>query len=160
MTHEEHNPSQGAQTLSDADTYKEIAAYPSRPTIEHSLNDESTLQVSDKDCTLEFSDRDYNLELHQYADDKHTDKQAEAGVGFGDQDEGNERPATDGKQDPELESVTGTIQRPKSRRRGWIIFGSVLGAIVLLVVIIVPSVIFGIRQSTPQYKPPPNLYTS
>ncbi|KAJ5482362.1 hypothetical protein N7475_001174 [Penicillium sp. IBT 31633x] len=162
MSLDTNKPHQTSQPLPDADTYKEVAvSYPPRPTIEHSLNDECTLQVSDRDCTLEFSDRDCNLELHQYADDKPTDKPAHAGVGVGDQGNENERQsAADGKQDPELESVTGTVKRRKSHRREWIIFGSALGAVVLLVVIIVPSAIFGTRQSRPQYKPPPNPYIS
>jgi hypothetical protein len=162
MSLETHNPTQNAPPIPDADTYKEVAVpYPPRPTIEHSLNDDCTLQVNDRDCTLEFSDRDCNLELRHYTDDKPTDKQAEPGVG--DQaDASGRQSAIQAKheQDPELESVTGTVKRHRSHRREWIIFGSVLGTIVVLVVIIVPSAIFGTRQSRPQYKPPPNPYIS
>ncbi|KAJ5794369.1 hypothetical protein N7457_000968 [Penicillium paradoxum] len=161
MSLETHKSHQAGQTVPNADAYKEVAAPYSPETItEDNLNDECTLQVSDKECTLEFSDRDYNLDLHQYTDNEHTDKQAEAGLGIEDQEDGNGRQSTaDGKQDPELESVTGTVKSHKSRRREWIILGSALGAVVLLVVIIVPSVIFGIRHSRPQHKPPPNPYT-
>ncbi|CAG8164180.1 unnamed protein product [Penicillium nalgiovense] len=171
MSLETHNPlRQNAPRPPYPDTYKEVAAScPPRQTIEHSMSGDSTLQVSDRDCTLEFNDRDCNLELNQYADDKHTDKQAEAGAGFGagtadrNQADASGRQsvaATEGKQDLESQSVTGTVMRHKSRRREWIIFGSAMVAVVLLVVIIVPSVIFGIRQSRPQYNPPKNPYIS
>ncbi|CAI7669743.1 unnamed protein product [Penicillium discolor] len=145
---ETHNPlRQNAPSPPRADTYKEVSAsYPRSPTIEHSVKDDCTLQVSDRDCTLEFSDRDCNLELNQYADDKHRDKQAEAGVEPADENQEEaigKQSATDGRQDLESQSVTGTVMRHKSRRREWIIVGSALGAVVLLVVIIVPSVIFG-----------------
>ncbi|CAG8885874.1 unnamed protein product [Penicillium egyptiacum] len=164
---ETHNPlRQNAPSPPYPDTYKEVAAsYPLRQTIEHSVDGDSTLQVSDRDCTLEFSDRDCNLELNQYADDKHTDKQAEAGARAADGHQADasvrqSAAAADGKQDLESQSVTGTVMRHRSRRREWVIFGSAMVAVVLLVVIIVPSAIFGTRQSRPQYKPPPNPYTS
>ncbi|KAJ5589422.1 hypothetical protein N7537_012100 [Penicillium hordei] len=164
MSLETHNPlRQNAPSPPRADTYKEVSAsYPPRPTFEHS-KDDCTLQVSDRDCTLEFSDRDCNLELNQYANDKRTDKQAEAGVEPADGNQAEaagQQSAADGKQDPESQSVTGTVMRRRSRRREWIIVGSALGAVVLLVVIIVPSAIFGTRQSRPQYKPPTNPYIS
>ncbi|KAF7524075.1 hypothetical protein PCG10_005979 [Penicillium crustosum] len=160
---ETHNPlRQNAPTPPRADRYKEVSlSYPQSPTIEHSVKDDCTLQVSDRDCTLEFSDRDCNLELNQYANDKHRDKQAEAGVGPADENQADgigKQPPAERKEDPESQSVTGTVMRHKSRRREWIIVGSALGAVVLLVVIIVPSVIFGTRQSRPQYKPPTNPY--
>ncbi|CDM30102.1 hypothetical protein PROQFM164_S02g000251 [Penicillium roqueforti FM164] len=160
---ETHNPlRQNAPSPPYPDTDKEVAVpYPPRPTIEHSMNENCTLQVNDRDCTLEFSDRDYNLELNQYVDDKHTDKQVEAAVGAADRGQGDEsgrQSAADGKQDPESQSVIGTVRRHRPRRREWIIFGSALGAVVLMVVIIVPSAIFGTRQSRPQYKPPTNQY--
>ncbi|KAF4770684.1 hypothetical protein N7455_007355 [Penicillium solitum] len=162
---ETQNPlRQNAPSPPRADTYKEVSAsYPRSPTIEHSMKDDCTLQVSDRDCTLEFSDRDCNLELNQYADDKHRDKQAEAGVEPADGNQAEaigQQSAADQRQDLESQSVTGTVMRHKSRRREWIIVGSALGAVVLLVVIIVPSAIFGTRQSRPQYKPPTNPYIS
>lgn len=166
---ETQNPlRQNAPSPPYPDTYKEVAAsYPPRPTIEQSMNSDCTLQVNDRDCTLEFSDRDCNLELNQYADDKHTDKHAEAGVGVGAgsadgnrADASGRQSAADGKQDPESHSVTGTVRRHRARRREWVILGSALGAVVLLVVIIVPSAIFGTRQSRPQYTPPTNPYIS
>ena len=171
MSLETHNPlRQNAPSPPYPDTYKEVAAsYPSRQTIEHSMSGDSTLQVSDRDCTLEFVDRNCNLELNQYADDKHTDKLVGDGAGAGaraaernqaDVSGGQSTEATEGKQDLESQSVTGTVMRHKSRRREWIIFGSAMVAVVLLVVIIVPSVIFGIRQSRPQYNPPKNPYIS
>ena len=109
------------------------------------------------------------MEVNQYPDHKYTDKQAEAGAGLGagaadrnqaDASGPQSAAATEGKQDLESQSVTGTVMRHKSRRREWIIFGSAMVAVVLLVVIIVPSVIFGIRQSRPQYSPPKNPYIS
>ncbi|KAJ5145542.1 uncharacterized protein N7515_000106 [Penicillium bovifimosum] len=159
----EHNP-QNAPPIPDADTYKEVAApYPPRPTIEHSLNDDCTLQVNDQDCTLEFSDRDCNLALSQYPDDKRAESgiAAVAAAGNGGQADGR-LSAIEAKheQDPEIESMTGTVKRHRSHRREWIIFGSVLGTIVVLVVVIVPSAIFGTRQSRPQYRPPRNPYIS
>ncbi|KAJ5359962.1 hypothetical protein N7517_009153 [Penicillium concentricum] len=158
---ETQNPlRQNAPSPLYADTYKEVAASP-RPNIEHSMNEDSTLEVNDRDCTLEFSDRDYNLELNQYADDRHTEKQVEAGVGAADEnqaDTSGRQSTADGKQDPESQSVTGTVRRHTSRRREWIIAGSVFGVVVLLVVIIVPSVIFGTRHYRPQYEPPTSPY--
>jgi hypothetical protein len=152
---------QRATTLPDADTFKEVAVpYPRRPaTIENGPRDDCTLEVSDRDCTLEFSNRDCNLELNQYADDKHTEQQAEAVTG-NPVDESGRQSTVDGKRDLELESVTGTVKRRRSYRRKWIIAGSVIGVVVILVVIIVPSAIFGTRNSKPQYNPPQNLYTS
>ncbi|KAJ5951363.1 uncharacterized protein N7479_009776 [Penicillium vulpinum] len=143
---ETQNPlRQNAPSPRCADTYKEFATSP-RPTTENSMNE---------DCTLEVNDRDYSLELTQYADDKypeHTDRQPEAGAGATDENQ------ADARQDPEIQSVTGTVKRHRSRRPEWILFGSILGAIVLLVVIIVPSVIFGTRHSSPQFTPPANPY--
>ncbi|CAI7577001.1 unnamed protein product [Penicillium viridicatum] len=154
MSLETHNPlRQNAPSPPRADTYKEVSAsYPPGPTIERSMKDDCSLQVSDRDCTLEFSDRDCNLELNQYADDKHKHKQAEAGIepADGNQTEAiGQQSAADRTQDPESQSVTGKVLRRKSRRREWIIVGSAFGAVVLLVVIIVPSAIFGTRQSRP-----------
>lgn len=164
MSLETHNSlRQNAPTPPRANKYKEISVSPPRPASEHSMKDDCTLQVDDRDCTLEFSDRDCNLELNQYADDKHIDKQAEAGAGDANgnhAEASGQGSAADGKQDLESQSVTGTVKRHRSRRREWIIAGSALGAVVLLVVIIVPSVIFGTRRSMPQYKPPTNPYIS
>ncbi|CAI7583285.1 unnamed protein product [Penicillium glandicola] len=167
MSLETHNPlRQNAPTPPRADTYKEVAVSPPpRPIFEHSMKEDCTLEANDRDCTLEFSDRDCNLELNQYADDKHTDKQAEAGAGAGAADrnradESGRQSTVDGRQDTESQSVTETVKRHKSRRREWIMFGSVFGVVVLLVVIIVPSVIFGTRQSRSQYKPPTDLYVA
>ncbi|KAJ5827671.1 hypothetical protein N7447_004434 [Penicillium robsamsonii] len=160
---ETQNPlRQNAPSPVNASTYKEVAASP-RSNIEHSIKEDCTLEVNDRDCTLEFSDRACNLELNQYAGDRHTEKQVEAGVGAadGNQAEASGRRSTeDGKQDqdPESQSVTGTVRRHRSRRREWIIAGSVFGVVILLVVIIVPSVIFGTRHYRPQYEPPKNPY--
>ncbi|KAJ5494689.1 hypothetical protein N7463_010776 [Penicillium fimorum] len=160
---ETQNPlRQNAPSPLYADTYKEVAASP-RPNIEHSMNRDSTLEVNDRDCTLEFSDRDCNLELNQYADDRHTEKQVEAGVGAADGNQADvnrpqSTPDETQDQDPELQSVTGTVRRHRSRRREWIIAGSVFGVVVLLVVIIVPSVIFGTRHYRPQYEPSKSPY--
>ncbi|KAJ5185927.1 hypothetical protein N7491_006203 [Penicillium cf. griseofulvum] len=163
---ETQNPlRQNAPTSLHADTYKEVAAsYPPRSTIEHGMNGHSTLEVNDRDCTLEFSDRDCNLELNQYADGRHTEKQVAVTAGAetadADADQADAKglhSAADGKQDPESQSETGTVRRHRSHRREWIIFGSIFG-VVILVVIIVPSVIFGIRNSRPEYKPPTSLY--
>lgn len=150
MSSESYKPHhQRATTLPDAGTFKETpVSYPRRPaTIENSSRDECRLEVSDKDCTLEFSDRLYNLELNQYIDDKEIDKQVEAGV----HPETGRESTVDGTRDIESESVTGTVQRRKPHRRQWIIAGSVLG-VVLLVVIIVPSAIFGTRHAKAQNK--------
>jgi len=157
---------QNAPTSFHADTYKEVAAsYPPRSTIEDGLNEHSTLEVNDRDCTLEFSDRDCNLELNQYAGGRHTEKQVAVGAGAeatgADQADAKVlQSAANGTQDLELQSETGTVRRHKSHRREWIIFVSIFGVVVLLVVIIVPSVIFGIRNSRPEYKPPTSLYIS
>lgn len=156
MSSETYKPHhQRATTLPDAGTFKEApVSYPRRPaTIENSSRDECRLEVSDKDCTLEFSDRLCNLELNQYIDDKDIDKQVEAGVLA----TGRES-TVDGTRDIESESVTGTVQRRKSHRLQWIIAGSVLG-VVLLVVIIVPSAIFGTRHAKAN-KLPADGYTS
>ncbi|KAJ5562205.1 hypothetical protein N7535_003339 [Penicillium sp. DV-2018c] len=177
MSLETHKPHQNGHPppIPDADTYKEVAMpYPPRPTIEHSLSDDCTLQVNDRDCTLEFSSGDCNLALNQYPDDKRsgTVTPAEPGVGAGDYHQADGTPKAlqsarptpiehDAKheRDPEKESVTGTVKRRRSHRREWIIFGSVLGTIVVLVVVIVPSAIFGTRESRDQYRPPSNPFS-
>ena len=151
---------QRATTLPDAGTFKEVAVpSPRRPaTVENAPRDECTLEVSDKDCTLEFSDRQCNLELNQYVDDKQADKQAEA---VGSQaDESARQSSVDGKGDIESDSVSGTVKRRPSHRRQWIIAGSVLGVIVVLVVIIVPSAIFGTRHARAQNSLPQDMASS
>ncbi|KAJ5159130.1 uncharacterized protein N7500_008781 [Penicillium coprophilum] len=162
---ETQNPlRQNAPSPLHADTHKEVAVSP-RPNVEHSMNKDSTLEVDNRDCTLEFSDRNCNLELNQFADDKHTEKQVEAGVGASapatDKNETNasgRQSAADEKQDPESQSVTETVRRQRYRRREWIIAGSVFATVILLVVIIVPSVIFGTRHYKPHYEQPSNPY--
>ncbi|KGO64736.1 hypothetical protein PITC_052810 [Penicillium italicum] len=161
MSLETHNPlRQNAPTPPRADKYKEVSiSDPPRLTIEHNMKDDCTLQANDSDCTLKFSDRDCNLELHQYADDKQTDKQAEAEAGTADEDQAEasgQQSAADGSQDLESQSVTGTVKRLSSRWREWIIFGLVLGVVVLVILIIVPAAIFGARQSRPQHELPTN----
>ncbi|QQK46501.1 hypothetical protein Pdw03_1399 [Penicillium digitatum] len=162
MSLETHNPlRQNAPTPPRADRYKEVSVPYPGPAIEYSAKEDCSLQVNDQDCTLEFSDRDCNLELNQYADEKHTDKQAEAGVEAADENQtetSRQRSAADGKLDPESQSVIGSVWRHRARRREWVIVGLVLGAVVLLVLIIVPSAIFGTRQSRSQHKALPNPY--
>lgn len=153
MSSETYKPHhQRATTLPDAGTFKEVAVpSPRRPaTVENAPRDDCTLEVSDKDCTLEFSDQHCNLELNQYVDDKQADKQAEAAVDS-QADESARQSTTDGKRDIESDSLSGTVKRRTSHRRQWIVAGSVLGVIVILVVIIVPSAILGTRHAKAQH---------
>ncbi|CAG7949825.1 unnamed protein product [Penicillium salamii] len=152
MSFETYKPHhQRSTTLPDSGTFKETAAPPPRrpATIENAPRDDCTLEVSDKDCKLEFSDRQCNLELNQFVDDKQTHKQAEAGIDS-QADESGRQSTVDGKRDIESDSVSGTVKRRTSNRRQWIIAGSVIGVIVVLVVIIVPSAIFGTRHAKAQ----------
>ncbi|KAJ5297921.1 hypothetical protein PENANT_c012G05937 [Penicillium antarcticum] len=145
----------------DADTYKEVSVTsplrshpPPPPTIESSTSD-CTLQVNHEDCTLELSDRSLNLELNGMPNEKQveTDIEKEA-VDLAEQNEsGRQRAGTangNGNSRPYSESLTetGTVKRHrKSHRRQWIIAGAVLGVLVLLTVIIVPSAIYGTRET-------------
>jgi hypothetical protein len=149
----------------DADTYKEVSvtsplrSHPPPPTIESSTSD-CTLQVNPEDCTLELSDRSLNLELNGMPDEKHVERDIEKeAVSQAEQHESGRQRAGTGNgtingngntnSRPYSESMTetGTVKRHKSHRRQWIIAGAVLGVLVLLVVIIVPSAIYGTRET-------------
>ncbi|CAG7920159.1 unnamed protein product [Penicillium olsonii] len=156
MSSETYKPHhQRSTTLPDAGTAKETAVSPPRrpATIENAPRDDCTLEVSEKDCKLEFSDRQCNLELSQFIDDKQINKEAEAGVDS-QADESGQQFTVDGKGDIESDSVSGTVKRRTSNRRQWMIAGSVLGVIIVLVVIIVPSAIYGTRHAKAQNKLP------
>ncbi|KAJ5761959.1 uncharacterized protein N7511_005341 [Penicillium nucicola] len=150
----------------DVDTYKEVSVIsPLRshppPTVESSASD-CTLQVNHEDVTLELSDRSLNLELNGMPDEKYDKADIEkeavdlteqnqsgrqrAGTGNGN-GTGNPRPYSESMTD------TGTVMRHrKSHRRQWIIAGAILGVIVLLTVIIVPSAIYGTREAQARNK--------
>jgi hypothetical protein len=142
----------------DADTYKEVAitsplrAHPPLPSTIESSTSDCTLQVNHEDCTLELSDRSLNLELNGMLKERHveTDIEKEAVNQEEQHESGPQRAGTgNASQLPYSESMTetGTVKRHRSRRRQWIIAGAVLGVLVILTVIIVPSAIYGTRET-------------
>lgn len=109
------------------DTFKQVAV--ARPaTIEH--NGDCTLQVNDRDCTLEPSDHDCTLEVNRRAEDSNKEMV-------------NQTPQAENQTEVD-ESGQGqlAVKKPrKIKQRPFTIACAVIGAIVVLIIIIVPSII-------------------